>query len=219
MTKPLLAITMGDPAGVGPEAIVGAWPNPNVHAACRPFAVGHSEIFRRAAKVLGNKIEVIEISSPDEATPSPTQLFCLHTSDDRILDLPPALPDARGGQAAFDALTSAAKLAIGKQIDGLVTAPLHKGALWMAGHQYPGHTELLAELCGVSHYAMMLYLATVRRNSIGKRLGNCACHVAYGTAKCVRRNDHGRDSYKNSPHRRLSEQTQNCSHQELAYAL
>jgi 4-hydroxy-L-threonine phosphate dehydrogenase PdxA len=53
----------------------------------------------------------------------------------------------------------AAKLALAGRVDGIVTAPLHKAALWEAGHCYPGHTELLAELCGVTDVAMMLYLA------------------------------------------------------------
>jgi 4-hydroxythreonine-4-phosphate dehydrogenase len=67
--------------------------------------------------------------------------------------------DPRGGQAAYDALVAATDLALARRVDAIVTAPLNKAALWQSGHHYPGHTELLAELCGVSDFAMMLYLA------------------------------------------------------------
>jgi 4-hydroxythreonine-4-phosphate dehydrogenase len=158
MDTPLLAVTMGDPTGIGPELIVGAWANPHIHDVCRPFVVGHPEIISRAATLLGAALRVDVISSPAEANPQPGVIPCLQAVSDDVLRTPPALPDARGGQAAYDALVTAARLAIDRQIAGLVTAPLHKGALWMAEHQYPGHTELLAELCGVTDYAMMLYL-------------------------------------------------------------
>jgi 4-hydroxythreonine-4-phosphate dehydrogenase len=66
--------------------------------------------------------------------------------------------DARAGEAAFQAVWRAAELALSREIDGIVTAPLSKAALHAAGHVYPGHTELLAEMCGASEFAMMLYL-------------------------------------------------------------
>jgi 4-hydroxythreonine-4-phosphate dehydrogenase len=180
MTKPLLAITMGDLAGVGPEAIVGAWRNTAIHDKSRLFVVGHPDIIRRAVQVTGSDAQVIEIASPADADSSSRTIPCLKTSDDRVLDIPPALPDARGGQAAYDALIAAAHLAIAKEIDGLVTAPLHKGALWLAGHHYPGHTELLAELCGVERFAMMLYLPPCE--AIRSKTGLAIVHVTLHTA-------------------------------------
>jgi 4-hydroxythreonine-4-phosphate dehydrogenase len=180
MTKPLLAITMGDPAGVGPEAIVGAWRSEQVHEAARPFVVGHPAILQRAARLIDPQIAVREIQAPSEAESNSRLLCCLKTSTDALLDLPPALPDPRGGQAAYDALVCAATLALDRQIAGLVTAPLHKGALWLAGHHYPGHTELLAELCGVGNYAMMLYLppCDAIRSSSGLSIVHVTLHMA-----------------------------------------
>jgi 4-hydroxythreonine-4-phosphate dehydrogenase len=75
-----------------------------------------------------------------------------------VLEVQPGQVDARAGEAAYQAVQLAAELAIAGQADGLVTAPLSKAALHAAGHYYPGHTELLAEMCGVRHFAMMLYL-------------------------------------------------------------
>jgi 4-hydroxythreonine-4-phosphate dehydrogenase len=154
----LLAITLGDPAGIGPETIVGAWQRPELHACCRALVVGHPEILRRAARLLTSDVEVVEIASPEEAEPTPQAIPCLRAGSDDILDAPPGQIDARCGQAAYEAVVSAARLAVAGRVDGMVTAPLSKAALWAAGHKYPGHTELLAELCGVSDFAMMLYL-------------------------------------------------------------
>jgi 4-hydroxythreonine-4-phosphate dehydrogenase len=80
------------------------------------------------------------------------------TSDDTVLEIPTGSVDARAGEAAYRAVRFATELAIERKIDGLVTAPLSKSALHEAGHKYPGHTELLAEMCDVREFAMMLYL-------------------------------------------------------------
>ncbi|HWB11690.1 MAG TPA: 4-hydroxythreonine-4-phosphate dehydrogenase PdxA [Pirellulales bacterium] len=157
---PVVALTMGDPAGVGPEVIVRAWQDPRVHARCRPLVVGHPAILRRAAQLVGAEIEVNEIDRPEDAAASPGLLPCLKAVDDAALEIVGARIDARGGQAAYDALVCAARLAIEGRVAAITTAPLNKAALWQAGHEYPGHTELLAELCGVDDFAMMLYLAS-----------------------------------------------------------
>jgi len=180
MRKPLLAITMGDPAGVGPETIAGAWIDPALHNYCRPVVVGHPQILRKAVALLGLPIEVFEVARPEEASPSPALLPCLKAVRDDALDAPPGAIDARAGQAAYDALLAAANLALAGEIDGLVTAPLNKAALHRAGHEYPGHTELLAELCGVDDFAMMLFLGPAAPLSGEAGLG--VVHVTLHTA-------------------------------------
>jgi 4-hydroxythreonine-4-phosphate dehydrogenase len=166
-SKPLLAITQGDPAGVGPETIVGAWRQPAMHDFCRAVAIGHPKVFQRAADLLKTGVKVVPVESLDEVESSPNTIPCLRCGNDDAADVPPATIDPRGGQAAYDALLAAAKLALDRQVDGIVTAPLHKAALWRAGHHYPGHTELLAELCGVDDFAMMLYLSPTARSIDG----------------------------------------------------
>src|SRR3954469_4867781 len=159
--KPLLAITMGDPAGVGPEVIVGAWGDARIHAETRPFVVGHPEILRRAASLLKRDLDILEIQQSQllhDIASAPSRICCVRTSDDTVLDIPTGRAAARAGEAAYRAVRLATELAIEKKIDGLVTAPLSKSALHAAGHNYPGHTELLAEMCGVREFAMMLYL-------------------------------------------------------------
>ena len=175
--KPLIAITLGDPAGSGPETVVGAWPSPALHEVCRPLAVGHPEFLRQAIKLLKLPIEVQEIQSPEEALPSPALLPCLKAGNDEQLAAPQAQISALGGQAAYDALILAADMAVGGRVDAIVTAPLNKAALAEAGHHYPGHTELLAERCGVpwDEVAMMLYLAP--GGAVQGRAGLGVAHV------------------------------------------
>lgn len=157
-SKPLIAVTLGDPAGIGPEIIVGAWNRPGVHESCRPIAIGHPELLRRAAALRGISAQVVQIGSPEEAVPSADIIPCLACGSDDTLDVRPGAIDARAGQAAYEAIVAAARLALDHRVDAITTAPLHKEALHAAGHHYPGHTELLAELCGVDDFAMMLYL-------------------------------------------------------------
>ncbi len=171
---------MGDPAGVGPEVIVRAWQESDVHLWCRPFVIGHPQIFRRAIALVGAPLELNEITAPSDARPSGDRIDCLPTGADDVLDVPPSAIDRRSGEAAYLAVIEAIDLAKAGAIDGLVTAPLHKAALWQAGHQYPGHTELLAERCGIRDFAMMLYLGhddTVR-GPAGLGVAHVTLHMA-----------------------------------------
>ena|SRR5436190_505471 len=181
MSKPLLALTQGDPTGVGPETIVGALMRPEIHEVSRTLFVGHPGILARAIELRHAhlQIELIDehtaTSRLDSIQSSPKLIPCLPCGSDDALAAPVATVDARGGQAAYDALVAAANWALKRKVDGIVTAPLHKAALWRAGHEYPGHTELLAELCGVNDFAMMLFL---RRDGNGKPDGTFAPHPA-----------------------------------------
>ncbi len=162
MPLPLVAITMGDPAGVGPETIAGAWTSPALLSSCRPVVIGHPEVMALAVSLLGKvQLEVVEVHSVDEVRASANVMPCLKATADDVLSMPPARVDPRGGQAAFAALKVAAELALAGKVDAIVTAPLHKAALHAAGHHFPGHTEMLADFCGIpaSDVAMMLYLA------------------------------------------------------------
>ena len=171
---------MGDPAGVGPEIIARAWTDATVHEQCRPMAIGNPRIFRRAVDLLGTQAEVVEIHSPEEAEPRPGQIPVLASGSPEAADVPAGAIDARGGQAAYDAVVAGARLALAGTVDAIVTAPLHKEALHRAGHHYPGHTELLAEMCGARDFAMMLYLAP--EEPIRSPAGLAVVHVTLHTS-------------------------------------
>jgi 4-phospho-D-threonate 3-dehydrogenase / 4-phospho-D-erythronate 3-dehydrogenase len=178
--KPLIAVTMGDPAGIGPEIIVGAWSETVVHEWCRPVVVGHPEILRRAVGLWQMGLAVVEVDSPELARPSPDTIPCIPCGSSDVLGVTPGTLDARAGQAAYDAVLMAIRLALAKQVDAIVTAPLQKEALHRAGHDYPGHTELLAHVCGVDDYAMMLYMGP--NDELLSPAGLAVVHVTLHTA-------------------------------------
>jgi len=149
---------MGDPAGIGPETIASAWAAPRLHKGRRLVVLGRPETMSAAVELVGGGIDVVEIASCHEAESSPARMPCWAVGSSEAALVQPATIDPRGGQAAYDALAKAAELAMSGKIDGIVTAPLHKTALARAGFDYPGHTELLADMCGVKEVAMMLYL-------------------------------------------------------------
>ncbi len=162
LQKPLLAVTMGDPAGVGPEVIVKALADPRVGECCVPLVFGHPEVLRQAIALVGSSASLVGFGSPTDATERQAEadtIYYVHVGDDEILDVAHGTVDARTGQAAYDAINLAVDAALAGTVDGIVTAPISKAALHAAGHtQYPGHTELLADRCGVDDFAMMLYL-------------------------------------------------------------
>ncbi len=164
MGPPILAITMGDPAGIGPEIIARAWPEATRLARC--LVVGDPAHLRRAAAVVGTRIDVVDWS----AQPGAAQWLPRLAADDTgaILTMPVlaaahvapdlrfGVVDAGAGQAAYDCVIAAIDLALAGRIGGIVTAPLHKEALAAAGIRHPGHTEILAERAGAGEVAMML---------------------------------------------------------------
>ncbi len=159
--RPVLALTMGDAAGVGPEVIAATWGDPHIHQVCRPVVLGHPEIMQRAAELRKTGLTVRAGDSLEQITALPCEpgiLDCLPVGCDGVLDVPVGTNDGRTGEAAYQAIIRATELALAGQVDGIVTAPISKTALHAAGHDFPGHTELLAELCGVREFAMMLYL-------------------------------------------------------------
>lgn len=182
MNTPLIGITMGDAAGIGPEIIAAAWPEIVRKIPCRPLVYGHPEVLRRAATLRSGTVFVREIASPDEL-PAPCSaevLPCLRCTDDNVTQVLPGVIDARAGDAAFKAISAAIDDAQSGLLDAVVTAPIHKGALNLAGYHYPGHTEIFAERCGVDDFAMMLYLGP--GENIVSTTGLAVVHVTLHTA-------------------------------------
>lgn len=173
---------MGDAAGIGPEIIVGAWPEIVRKIPCRPVVYGHPDILRRAVGLRNLSIEIEEIGSLDQLpTPcSADRIPCLRCGRDNVVEVLPGMVDAWAGDAAYQAIIAAIDDAKAAGIDAVVTAPIHKGALNLAGYHYPGHTEIFAERCGVDDYAMMLYLGA--GDNIASKSGLAVVHVTLHTA-------------------------------------
>ena len=155
--RPLVALTMGDVAGVGPELIARAWAGEALHALARPFVVGDSATLRRAIDLLGTGARVRTIAGPEEADPTARSIPCLDATDQDLSGVRPGIIDARAGRAAAGFLIAAIDLAMIGRVDAIVTLPLQKESLHLAGFPQPGHTEILAERCHAPEHAMMLY--------------------------------------------------------------
>lgn len=139
-----IAITLGDVAGIGPEVTARALANPRINASIHPVIYGPPAVWRRTLDEL--KLESL------------WDVPCVSCGPFDAAEVRPGANDPRAGAAAFDALLAATQACLAGEVDAIVTAPLSKAALHMAGHSYPGHTEILAEVCGVHDYAMMLYV-------------------------------------------------------------
>ena len=150
---------MGDVAGVGPEVIARALARPDVSTRMRSLVVGHPVILQRAFDLIGAPLTAIEVAGPEGRALQPDEIACWNPAGDDVLAVPPGVLDGRAGRAAYEYLVAAARAALNGTVQGITTAPLNKAALHQAGLHYPGHTEILAELCGVSDFGMMLYLA------------------------------------------------------------
>lgn len=153
--KPIIGITMGDAAGVGPEIILKSFEHDIVHETSRSFVIGDASILERAKQFTGSTKAIRRITHPAEAKFEKEAIDCL---DLNLLsaDLPIGTVSAEAGNAAFQYLAKAISLANAKEIDAICTAPLNKEALQKGGHMYPGHTEILADLTGTKDYSMML---------------------------------------------------------------
>ena len=151
-----VAVTMGDPSGIGPEIVVKLAAN-----SARPVAdllvVGDAGLLRHVVASLKASLDVVRIDDAREAVRgSATTLYVLQPGEDLPADLPIGQVDARSGAAAYAYVQTAIDLALTGKVRAIVTAPLNKAAMWAAGIRYPGHTEILADRCGVRDFAMML---------------------------------------------------------------
>src|SRR5690606_3370664 len=161
MHRPIIAVTMGDAAGIGPEIIVKALANPEPYADARPFVIGDAARLRRAAEITGARVDVVARERPADGAYEPGTIDCL---DLALIpaDLPFGQLSPVAGDAAFRYLERAVRLAIDGEVAAICTAPLNKEALHAAGHHYPGHTEILAELTGTPEVSMMLSAPRLR---------------------------------------------------------
>ncbi|MCP3467714.1 MULTISPECIES: 4-hydroxythreonine-4-phosphate dehydrogenase PdxA [unclassified Bradyrhizobium] len=161
MTHPHLAITMGDPAGIGPEIIIKACEKLRSRidtGDLRLLIIGSGAALKNAAVQLAAKLDIPEVHASDKDWPN----LCFLQADDEGEPMKPGVLTADGGRFAFKAVEQGVRLTQAGRIGGIVTAPLNKEALNKAGYHYPGHTEMLAELTGVKGSVMMLAHGNMR---------------------------------------------------------
>lgn len=156
-TRPLLAITIGDPAGIGPEITLGALSEDALFERCRPLVIGDRRVLARAAQWLSLPEPEFEfVKNPGDGRYEPGTIPILDLDNAPPEDCPPGEVTAVAGDAAVRYVFKACDLAMDDAVDGIVTGPINKASINAAGHHYAGHTELLAERTGAERVSMLL---------------------------------------------------------------
>jgi 4-hydroxythreonine-4-phosphate dehydrogenase len=172
MELPIIAITMGDAAGVGPEVITKSLAHGWVYSQCRPLVIGDAQRLSEAGLITGAALEVrsLDEAELEDAAYEPGTVECL---DLKLIprDLAWGKVSAAAGDAAYRYIEVAARLAMQGRVAAICTAPLNKEALNAAGHCFPGHTELLAHLTGTSEVSMMLSTPKMRVIHVTTHIG------------------------------------------------
>jgi 4-hydroxythreonine-4-phosphate dehydrogenase len=160
-SRPVIAITMGDAAGVGPEIIVKSLAHPDLYDRCRPLVIGDAGRLEQAIGLCGLPLKVARVERVKDARFQAGTVDCI---DLGLIpkDLPFGKLSPVAGDAAYQYVKTACALAMAHEVRAICTAPLNKEALHAGGHIYPGHTELLAELCGTPEVSMMLTAPKLR---------------------------------------------------------
>jgi len=154
--RPILGVTMGDPAGVGPEIIARALAEPAVIASSRPVVIGSAAIMKEALGLVGSPLALHVVRGIADSRWEAQMLECLDLGNVEAATLLRGEVSAVAGRAAYDYIERAIRLAQAGEIHGIVTAPVNKEALAAAGVRHSGHTEILAELSHTRDYAMLL---------------------------------------------------------------
>ena len=160
--KSLFAITMGDAAGSGPEIVTKALADPDVRAVSRSVVIGDAATMRAALEITGVPGEVRVIEKLSEALFQEGFIEVIDLHNIQLDRLTRGKVDPMAGKAAFEYIKLATEMALARECDAMVTSAISKEALNKAGYHYDGHTQLLAELCGVSNVAMMLVSGKLR---------------------------------------------------------
>ena len=172
--KPRLAVTIGDPAGVGPELALRCASDLKILDLCVPVLLGNHSILRRIGKLLQLPVAA-DVMSHDrwirshKAIDSPTIIDI----DSTVADVTAGRVDARSGAASYAYVSAAIEMALAGHVDGIVTGPIQKEAWHQAGIEYPGHTELLAACTGIDRACMMLTSETISCALVTVHVGLC----------------------------------------------
>jgi 4-phospho-D-threonate 3-dehydrogenase / 4-phospho-D-erythronate 3-dehydrogenase len=153
--KPIIGITMGDAAGIGPEIIVKSLMDKDIYNQCQPIVIGDAKILERVKPIVKADVQINVINNVSEAK-NEWGIVDVIDLDLLPVDLPFGQVSGEAGNAAYQYIAKAVALAKEKEINAICTAPLNKEAMHKGGHLYPGHTEILAKLTDTEDFSMML---------------------------------------------------------------
>ena len=155
LPKPKIAITMGDPAGIGPELCLGLLAEPTVSKSCTRIIIGSLSVLRKVAQRLDVNLAGIDVIDPRDPTDNLCEAGIIDIDIDASL-VSPGVVSAHCGQAAYRYIEAAIDLALRNKVQAVTTGPINKAALNLAGIRFPGHTEIFAQKTGTREFGMML---------------------------------------------------------------
>ncbi len=155
-TRPILGISVGDPGGIGPEITAKALREAHIYELCRPLIVADARVMEDVLRFTELTLKLHRITKPTDGRFQHGSMDILHMANMETSRLRYKHVTSEQGQAAFEYVAKVIDLAMRGEIDGTVTGPISKAAINAAGHPYPGHTEIYADLTGTQDYAMML---------------------------------------------------------------
>lgn len=153
---PILAITMGDPSGIGPEIAAKSVNEKSIYDICKPLVIGDASVMEQAVKIANAPLKVRAIENVSKAKFEYGIMDVIDLKNTDISKLEHGKVQAMSGNAAFQAVKKAIELALNNEVDGTITGPLNKESMNLAGYHYSGHTEIYAELTNTKDYTMML---------------------------------------------------------------
>jgi len=153
---PKIGISMGDPAGIGPEICIKALSQQDVYDRCHPIVVGDSNVMKKAVELLKSNLKINPIQNVTEAKFEFGTVDVFDLKNVTAAELEPGVVSAMAGNAAFEAVKKVIDLALADEIDATVTAPINKESIHKAGHNYSGHTEIYAHFTNTKKFAMLL---------------------------------------------------------------
>lgn len=153
---PVIGVTMGDPVGIGPEILVKALSNTRTHQVCRPIVIGDVHVMEKAVRLCKSTLGIRRLTSPARADFNPNHINILEIPDHSLEGVPLETASPKTGAAMQAYILKGIDLTLKNEIQGLVTCPITKTAMKLAGSAFHGHTELLFHHTGAGEYAMML---------------------------------------------------------------
>jgi 4-hydroxy-L-threonine phosphate dehydrogenase PdxA len=148
--RPLIAVTMGDPAGIGPEIVVKALQDEEVMAASRPLVIGDRGVLEQAARFCEFQGKIRVVGGPEEGAYASGTIELLDLGNVELASLKIGAVQGMCGRAAFEYIQKAAELASSGRVDAIATAPINKESLRAAQVDFIGHTEILSALTGAT---------------------------------------------------------------------
>ncbi|MCG1013091.1 4-hydroxythreonine-4-phosphate dehydrogenase PdxA [Tepidanaerobacter sp. GT38] len=155
-TKPVIAITVGDPCGIGPEITAKALSNAEIYDMCCPVAISDADVMRQAVEIAKVNLKINSVENLEDCKYEYGTIDVLNIKNVDVEEIQFGKVTKMGGEASFQYIVKGIQLALEGKVDAVTTGPIHKKAINLAGHEYSGHTEIFADYTKTKDYCMML---------------------------------------------------------------